>query len=87
MSVGRNVTIRRAWAPGKTGMSDGYGRQVDMGTGRNGATVEMRMPGKHGRRAKYEHHVGMVSVETGHRSKYDHRANIGAERNMDARWV
>lgn len=81
MSVGRNVTIRRAWAPGKTGMSDGYGRQVDMGTGRNGATVEMRMPGKHGRRAKYEHHVGMVSVETGHRSKYDHRANIGAERN------
>lgn len=87
MSVGRNVTIRRAWAPGKTGMSDGYGRQVDMGTGRNGATVEMRMPGKHGRRAKYEHHVGMVPVETGHRSKYDHRANIGAERNMDARWV
>ena len=50
MRVGRNVTIRRAWAPDKTGMSDGYGRQVDMGTGRNGATVEMRMPGKHGRR-------------------------------------
>lgn len=87
MRVGRNVTIRRAWAPDKTGMSDGYGRQVDMGAGRNGATVEMRMPGKHGRRAKYEHHVGMVSVETGHRSKYDHRANIGAERNTDARWV
>lgn len=38
MRVGRNVTIRRAWAPDKTGMSDGYGRQVDMGTGRNMTT-------------------------------------------------
>lgn len=81
MRVGRNVTIRRAWAPDGSGMPDGYGRQVDMGTGRNGATVEMRMPGKHGRWAKYEHHVGVVSVETGH------RANIGAGRNTDARWV
>lgn len=61
--------------------------RVGMSTGRSGATVEMRTPGKHGRWAKHEHHVGMVSVETGHRLKYDHRANIGAGRNTDARWV
>lgn len=60
---------------------------MDTGTGRSGAAAEMRMPGKHGRRAKQEHRVGMVSVETGHRLKYDHRANIGVGRNTDARWV
>lgn len=85
MRVGRNVTIRRAWAPGKTGMSDGYGRQVDMGTGRNGATVEMRMPGKHGRRAKYEHHVGMVSVET--RTSVETLAGIGSSLGKPPFWT
>lgn len=49
MRVGRNVTIRRAWAPDKTGMSDGYGRQVGMDARQTWA------PGRHGRRSKREH--------------------------------
>ena len=46
------VAIRRAWTPDESGTPDGYGCRMDMGTGRSGAAVEMRTPGKHGRWAK-----------------------------------
>lgn len=57
---------------------------MDTGAGRSGAAAEMRMPGKHGRRAKHEHRVGMVPVETGHWLKYDHRAKHGRQVGMSA---
>ena len=75
MGAWQNRDVGWVWAPG------GHGHRSKRSNGRNANARQAW------RRAKYEHHVGMVSVETGHRSKYDHRANIGAERNMDVRWT
>lgn len=55
-------------------MSDGHGRQVDMGTGRNGATVEMRMPGKHGRQVGMDARQTWAPGRHGRRSKREHRS-------------